>query len=214
MSDELVLYYNPFSRGRIAHWMLEETGAPYRVKLLDFEAAEHKTPEFLAINPMGKIPTLVHSGTVVTEAAAICAYLADAFPATKLAPALDDRARGTYYRWLFFGAGCIEPALVDRMFSRPPPERASAVGYGSYDDTVHALETAIEPGPFILGDRFSAADVYISSQIGWGMMTKGLDPRPAFQAYVERTTARPAFRRFVAQSEEFAKQLKAKNHPK
>ena len=195
MSDELVLYHNPMSRGRIVHWMLEEVGVPYRIELLDFEKRQHKTPEYLAINPMGKIPTLVHRGTVVTEAAAICAYLADAFPAAGLAPAPSDPARGTYLRWLFFGAGCLEPAITDRMLSRPAAERPSAVGYGTYDAVIAALEKAIAPGPYLLGERFSAADVYIASGIGWGMMAKAIDPTPTFGAYVARATARPAAKR-------------------
>jgi glutathione S-transferase len=207
--SEITFYHNPMSRGRIAHWMLEEVGVPYTVKLLDFEKQEHKSPEFLAINPMGKLPTIVHGKTVVTEAAAVCAYLADAFPAAKLAPAIDDPARGTYYRWLFFGAGCVEPAVTDRMFSRPPA-RPAALGYGSYDDTMAALEYAVSQGDYILGDRFSAADVYVSSALGWGLMTKGIDPRPAFQAYVERTHQRPAVKRMMEQNEKFAQQLKAK----
>ena len=191
MSDEIIFYHNPQSRGRMAHWMLEEIGAPYRIEILDFANGEHKKPAYLAVNPMGKIPTIVHRGVVVTEVAAICAYLADAFPAAKLAPALDDPRRGTYLRWLFFGAGCVEPALVDHMFKRPV-EKASAVGYGSYDDTVNALEKAITPGPWILGDTFSAADVYIGSQIGYGLMTKALEPRPSFGEYIKRAMARPA----------------------
>jgi glutathione S-transferase len=195
MADQVVFYHNPMSRGRIVHWMLEELGVPYDVRVLDFDKREHKTPEYLAINPMGKIPAIVHRGTVVTEAAAICAYLADAFPQAELAPALDDPARGTYYRWLFFGAGCIEPALIDKMFARPPVERQSAVGYGNYEDALSALEKAVTPGPFILGERFSAVDVYVGSEIGWGLMTKGLEPRPAFQAYFERCAARPAHKR-------------------
>jgi glutathione S-transferase len=209
MSDEIIFYHNPMSRGRIAHWMLEEVGAPYRVELLDFKSQEHKRPEYLALNPMGKIPTIVHRDTVVTESGAICAYLADAFPAAGLAPALDDPARGTYYRWLFFGAGCVEPALVDRMFERPAA-RKSGLGYGSYEDTLHALEVAITPGPYILGEGFSAADVYISSQIGWGAITKTLNPTPAVQAYLARCRERPAFQRFVARGEALAAQLKAK----
>src|SRR5688500_18243314 len=103
MGDEIVFYHNPLSRGRIAHWMLEEVGAPYRIELLDLEKGEHKKPAYLAINPMGKIPTITHRGVVITEAADICTYLADAFPAAKLAPSIDDPARGTYLRWLFFG---------------------------------------------------------------------------------------------------------------
>ena len=199
MTDRVTFYHNPMSRGRIVHWMLEEVGAPYDVKILDFEKREHKSPEYLAINPMGKIPAIVHRGTVVTEAGAICAYLADAFPKAGLAPALDDPARGTYFRWILFGAGCVEPALVDHMFKRPPPDRQAALGYGSYADTLNALEKALAPGPFILGEQFSAADVYIGSEIGWGMMAKSLEPRPAFQEYFARVCARPAYKRISAQ---------------
>jgi glutathione S-transferase len=206
--SEITFYHNPMSRGRIAHWMLEEVGAPYTVQLIDFEKQENKSPQFLAINPMGKLPTIVHRKTVITEAAAVCAYLADAFPAAKLAPALDDPARGTYYRWLFFGAGCVEPAIMDRMLSRPSG-RSASLGYGSYEDTLNALEQAVGNGEYILGDRFSAADVYVSSQIGWGMMTKGIEARPAFQAYVERTNQRPAVKRITEQNEKFTQQLKA-----
>jgi glutathione S-transferase len=200
MSDEITFYTNPVSRGRIVHWMLEEVGAPYRVVRLDFEKKEHKAPEYVKLNPMGKVPTIVHRGVVVTEAPAICAYLADAFPAAKLAPPLDDPARGTYYRWLFFGHGCFEPALIDRMFTRPDPDPPGAFGYGTYADTIRALEAAITPGPFILGDRFSAVDVYAASGIGFGFQRNALEPRPAFTAYLGRCTDRPAFKRFAAQS--------------
>jgi glutathione S-transferase len=195
MTDELVLYTNPMSRGTIAHWMVEEVGVAYRLELLRFDKGEHKRAEFLAINPMGKVPTLVHGKTVVTEAAAICTYLADAFPQAGLAPQLNDPARGTYLRWLFFGAGCVEPALVDRSSARPEV-RSSTLGYGSYDDTLNALQFALTPGPFILGDTFSAADVYIGAEIGWGLMTKSLEARPRFIEYSERCKARPAYQRF------------------
>jgi glutathione S-transferase len=207
MSDEIVFHHNPMSRGRIAHLMLEEVGAPYRIVLHSFDRREHKTPEYLAINPMGKIPAIEHRGVVVTEAAAICAYLADAFPAAGLAPAPTDPARGPYMRWLFFGAGCIEPAMTDRALQRPPVERPSTIGYGSYEDVLGALETAVTPGPFILGDRFSAADVYVGSQIGWGLMTKALEPRPVFVSYAARLRDRPAFARMAAQVEELAKKV-------
>lgn len=198
MSDELVLYYNPQSRARIAHWMLEEVGVPYRLERIDLDNREHKSERFLAINPMGKIPTLVHRGVVVTESAAICAYLADAFPAAGLAPAIDDPARGTYYRWLFFGAGCIEPATADKLFGRQP-ERPSTSGYGTYEDTINTLEKAVTPGPYLLGERFTAADVYIGSQIGYGMLVKAIEPRPAFHANQAAIGKRPAFQRFMAQ---------------
>jgi glutathione S-transferase len=207
--DTIVFYTNPMSRGRMVHWMLEEVGAPYRVELLSFDKKEHKSPAYLKVNPMGKVPAIVHRGTVVTEVAAICTYLADAFPQAGLAPRIDESARGTYLRWLYFGAGCIEPALIDRMFSRPMPDRPGAIGYGSYDDVMQTLELAIKPGPHILGERFSAADVYIGAQIGWGMTTKAIDPRPSFQAYLGHLSQRPAFKRFNEQTEKLAAQMKA-----
>lgn len=208
MSESIVFYHNPMSRGRIAHWMLEEVGEPYHVELVSFDKGAHKKPAFLAINPMGKIPAIVHRGTVITEAAAICTYLADAFPKAQLAPALDDPARGTYLRWLFFSAGCVEPAVTDKMFSRPQVDRPGALGYGNYDDVLNTLEKAITPGPFILGERFSAADVYAGSQIGWGMMTRSIEPRAAFQSYLARCSERPAFKRFTEQDNRLAEEIK------
>ena len=194
---DITFYTNPQSRGRIVHWLLEELGVPYDMNILDFEKGDHKKPEYLKINPMGKVPAVVHRGVVVTEAAAICTYLADAYPEAGLAPALNDPQRGTYLRWLFFGAGCIEPAIVDKLFARPPVERKGAVGYGSYDDTLNALETALTPGPFILGERFSVADVYVGAQVQWGLMVKGLDPRPKFQQYAERIAQWPALSKLL-----------------
>jgi len=163
MSDEITFYHNPQSRSQMVHWMLEEAAAPYKIMPIDFAKSEHKAPAFLEINPMGKIPTIVHRGTVVTETAAIIAYLADAFPKAGLAPATDDPRRGAYYRWLFFGAGCFEPALLDTVMKRAPVERKSAVGWGSYEDVLSTLKTALATGPYLLGDEFTAADVYI----GW-----------------------------------------------
>ncbi|MFT3923354.1 MAG: glutathione S-transferase family protein [Myxococcales bacterium] len=213
MSDELLFYHNPFSRGRIVQWMLEEVGAPYRVELVRLDQREQKRPEYLAVNPMGKIPTIVHRGVVITEAAAICTYLADAFPETKLAPALTDPARGTYLRWLFFGAGCIEPALADKLLERPAPapERSSALGYGSYENVLATLEKAVSPGPHILGDAFSAADVYVGSAIGFGLGSKAIEPRPAFMSYLAKLSERPAYKRANAKNEAFAAELKAKS---
>jgi glutathione S-transferase len=209
MAEEITFYHNPMSRGRIIHWMLEEVGVPYRVELVDLQKNEQKLPKFLAINPMGKLPAIVHRGVVVTECAAICVYLADAFLAAQLAPRLDDPARGTYLRWMFFGAGCVDPGLIDRMLARPVPERVGAVGYGRFEDMTNVLEKAITPGPYILGERFSAADLYIGGQIGFGLMMKTLDARPQFQAYVARCTDRPAYKRAMAQGEEFATRMKA-----
>jgi glutathione S-transferase len=147
---------------------------------------------------MGKVPTIVHRGVVVTETPAICMYLADAFPQAGLAPALGDPQRGTYLRWFFFAAGCFEPALVDKMLNRPPVERKTALGYGTYEDTMNTLETAVSPGPFVLGSRFSAVDVYIASQIGWGLYVKSLEPQPWMLNYLKHTGERPAYKRVNA----------------
>ena len=214
MSDTILFYHNPQSRASMAHWMLEEVGADYEVRHIDFNAGENRTPEFLAVNPMGKIPTIVDRGTVVTETAAIIAYLADRFPQAGLAPATGSPERGTYYRWLFFGAGCIEPAMLDKMMNRPDIERKGAVGYGSYDDTVDTIEKALRPGPYLLGDRFSAADVYIASELGWGGMfgAPRIKDSPVIRAYVERCTARPAYRRSKGQPAQ-AELEEAEAHP-
>ena len=209
MSDEVIFYHNPMSRARMIHYMLEEVGAPYRVELISLQKGEQKQPAFLKINPMGKLPAIVHRGVTVTETAAICAYLADAFPAAQLAPRLDDPARGTYLRWMFFGASCVDPGIIDRMLHRPTPEQTGALGYGTFENMAVVLEQAITPGPWILGDRFSAADVYIGSQINFGMMTKVLEPRPSFTAYAERISQRPAFKRFDAQTNQMMAQQQA-----
>jgi len=208
MGDEVVFYSSPMSRGRIVHWMLEEVGAPYRFEVVNLETKDHKKPEYLAVNPMGKVPSIVHRGTVVTECAAICAYLADAFPAARLAPPTDSPARGTYYRWLFFGGCSFEPAIIDRMLSRPPASRPGALAYGCYEDAVETLAKALTPGPCILGREFSAADVYIASQVAFGMMTKSLEPRPVFQEYTSRLQQRPAYKRFMEKSDQLAAQMK------
>ena len=208
MSEALVFYSSPMSRGRIVHWMLEEVGVPYRFEVVNLESQDQKKPDFLAVNPMGKVPAIVHRGTVVTECGAICAYLADAFPAARLAPPVDSPLRGTYYRWLFFGGTCVEAAVIDRMLSRPPASRPGALGYGSYDDTVATLERALTPGPYILGPQFSAADVYVGSQIGFGMMMKALEPRPAFKDYLDRVQERPAYKRFMEKSDQIAAEMK------
>lgn len=209
MADEVVFYHWPQSRARMVHWMLEEIGAPYRVELVNLEKGEHKAPAFLAINPMGKLPTIKHRGTVVTETGAILAYLADEFPAAALAPHIGDPARGAYLRWMFFAAACVDPALIDRMLARPVPEHVGAVGYGRYEHVVDALDKALTPGPYLLGERFTAADLYIGSQIGFGAMTKALELRPAFQSYLGRVTARPAYKRAIEQGEAMIAKAKA-----
>jgi glutathione S-transferase len=192
MSEEIVFYTNPMSRGRIVRWMLEEVGQPYRTEVLDY-GTTMKAPAYLAINPMGKVPAIRHRGVTVTECAAICTYLADAFPAAGLAPASDDPARGTYLRWLFFGAGPMEAAVTAKSLGLlAPADKAGMAGYGAFDQMVDALETAIEAGPYILGERFSAADVYVGAQIGWGLQFRTLPERDAFTAYAGRIMTRPA----------------------
>jgi len=192
MSDELVFYTHPMSRGRIARWMLEEVGAPYRTEIMDY-ATTLKAQAYLAINPMGKLPAITHRGVVVTEAAAICAYLADAFPAAGLAPPAGDKARAPYFRWLFFAAGPVEAVVTAKMLGvNIKPEQKRMVGFGDAADTMNALEGAVKGRDFIAGDRFSAADVYVASQLGWGMQFGSIEKRPAFEAYVGRHQGRPA----------------------
>jgi glutathione S-transferase len=191
MADEFVFYTNPMSRGRIVRWMLEEIGRPYRTELLDYGAM--KGPAFLAVNPMGKVPALRHGEVVVTETAAICAYLADAFPQAGLAPAPGDPLRGAYYRWMFFAAGPVEAAVTNKAFGFAVPEgREGMAGYGSFAAVMDALEGAVSHGGYLVGDRFSAADLYLGSQIGWGMMFGTMEKRPAFEAYFARIASRPA----------------------
>jgi glutathione S-transferase len=195
MADELVLYTNPRSRGRMARWMLEEVGQPYRTEVLDF-GATMKAPAYLAINPMGKVPALRHGDAVVTEVAAICAYLADAFPQTALAPPPGDRLRAPYYRWLFFAAGPVEAAVSNKALGfAVPPERESMMGYGSLERVMKVLEAAVSHSDYLVGGRFSAADVYVGSQIGFGLMFGMIETRPAFQQYWQRLSARPAYTR-------------------
>lgn len=192
MADELVFYTNPMSRGRIVRWMLEEVGQPYRTELLDY-GTTMKGAEYLGINPLGKVPALRHGDTVVTEAAAICCYLADAFPAASLAPPPGDRLRGPYYRWMFFAAGPLEAAATNQALGvSVPAERKPMVGYGDLPAMLSVLEGALAGHDYLLGDRFSAADVYVGSHIGWGMRFGTIEKRPAFERYFERLSSRPA----------------------
>ena len=194
MAKELVFYTNPMSRGRIVRWMLEEVGTAYRTQVVEF-GAEMKSADYLAVNPMGKVPAIRHGDVMVTETAAICAYLADAFPEMDLAP--PTHARGAYYRWLFFAAGPFEAATTDRMLGAAPTrQQEGMVGYGSAETVVGALEHALTSGDYIAGDRFSAADVYVGSHVQWGMnMTGMLQKKPVFVDYWARLSGRAAFLR-------------------
>ena len=194
MAEELVFYSNPMSRGRIARWMLEEVGQPYDTVILGY-GPDMSAPDYRALNPMRKVPTVTHGDKTVTECAAICAYLADAFPEAGLL----GQDRAAYFRWLFFAAGPVEAAVTNRALGvEVPPEKRGFVGYGDYDRVVDTLETALAGTPYLAGDRFSAADVYAGSQIGWGVKFGSLPPRPSFTAYWDRLTARPAYQRAAA----------------
>jgi glutathione S-transferase len=200
MSKDIVFYTNPYSRGGIVHWMLEEVGCDYRAEVLEF-GPPMKSAAYLAINPMGKVPAITHGDIVVTEAAAICAYLADAFPEAGLAPGPE--SRGEYYRWLFFAAGCLEPAISNRSAGwNPVPGMQPRFGYGSYEATLDTLANGVAGKTYIAGDRFSAADVYVGSILGWGMQFGGIEKRPEFEAYWNGLRDRPAALRADAQSEE------------
>ena len=209
MADELVFYTNPQSRGRIIRWMLEEVGQPYKTEVLDY-ASTMKGSAYLAINPMGKVPALRHGNAVVTETAAICAYLADAFPQAKLAPPPADRLRAPYYRWMFFAAGPVEAAISNKALNFVvPPGRERMMGYGTYEQTMDALEGAVSKGKYILGDEFSAADVYVGSAIGFGLMFGTIEKRPAFEQYWQRLSTRPACSRAKELDDAAAAQQKA-----
>jgi glutathione S-transferase len=192
MTDELVFYTNPMSRGRIVRWMLEEVGHPYRTELLDYDTTM-KAPAYLSINPMGKVPAIRHGDAVVTECAAICAYLADAFPDAALAPPPGDLHRAPYYRWLFFAAGPVEAAVTNKALNVVVPDgREKTVGYGRFADVMNTLEAAVSHGDYLAGGSFTAADVYVGSQIGFGLMFGTVEKRPAFERYWARISARPA----------------------
>ena len=193
MTATLTFYTNPMSRGQIARWALEETGQPYEQVILDY-ASSMKAPAYRAINPMGKVPALRHGDVIVTECAAICAYLADAFPDAGLAPAPHERA--DYYRWLFFGAGPVEQAVTDKaMGFAPTADQGRMAGYGSYDLMVDVLEAKLAGSAYACGERFTAADIYLGSQVIWGTQFGTLPSRAAFAAYAARLTDRPAYRR-------------------
>ncbi|WP_027672851.1 glutathione S-transferase family protein [Rheinheimera baltica] len=188
----LTLYTNPNSRGRIVRWLLEELNVPYDIKVLQY-GDEIKAADYLALNSMGKVPAITHGEVVVTETAAICAYLADQFADRQLAPALDSAERGTYYRWLFFAAGPLEMATSAKAFNwRLDADNAQSVGCGLYQDTLNTLESALTQSLYICGQQFTAADVYVGSHIHWGLMFNTLESRPAFTEYVQRLQARKA----------------------
>jgi glutathione S-transferase len=193
---KLVLYHAAPSRSSIVHWMLEELGQPYELQMLSFKKGENRQPAYLAVNPMGKVPALKHGDTVITEAAAICTYLADEFPQAGLNIPVGDPRRGTYLKWLFFGPSCVEPAITERAFPRKEPPARSALGFGDFDTVVDVLAKATAAAsPYLLGHKFTAADVIIGSGLRWGTMFKLLPDRAEFKPYLATLAERPALRR-------------------
>jgi glutathione S-transferase len=192
MPDDLVLYTNPRSRGAMARWMMEELGQPCRTEPMGY-GPPMRTPEFLALNPMGKVPVLTHGPRVITEVAAICAYLAGAFPAARLGPETPDES-ARFWRWIFFAAGPVEAAITHRaMGFVVPADKRGLAGYGTPDLAIDTLEGAVGQSDWIAGDRFTAADVHVGSHVTWGLMFGTFPDRPAFTAYRDRLVARPAW---------------------
>ena len=201
---KLTLYHAAPSRSSIVRWMLEELGEPYDLHLLSLSKGEQAKPDYLVINPMGKVPALKHGDTVITEAAAICTYLADEFPHARLNVPVGDPRRGTYLKWLFFGPSCIEAAMMDRAAPRKEEPRRGMIGYGDFDTAMNVVAKAVEPGPYLLSEHFTAADVVVGSTLRSGMMFKLIPERPEFKAYVARLEQRPALQRATEADQKLA----------
>ncbi|RBP85083.1 glutathione S-transferase family protein [Marinomonas rhizomae] len=188
----ITLYHAPQTRGTGVLVLLEELGVPYEMKVLNFKAGENQQPEFLAINPLGKFPTLVHNGTVVTEQVACYLYLADLFPEKGLAPALNDPKRGAYLRWMAYQGSSFEPALIDKAFNRSPVE-ATQLSYGSFDKMLKTLFDQIAKGPYLLGEQLYAVDILWGISLKWCRMFGLITTNPVVDAYIDRVISRPAF---------------------
>jgi glutathione S-transferase len=201
---DLVLYHASPSRSSVALWMLEEVGQPYDVELLSLSKGENMKAEYLAVNPMGKVPALVHKGVAITEVAAICTYLADEFPDARLAVPTGTPRRGVYLKWMFFGPGCLEPAVTDRAAPRKDPARRAMLGYGDFDTTMNVIADQVARAPYLMGDQFTAADVLIGANLRWGMIFKMIPERKEFVDYVARLTVREACQRAEAKDKAFA----------
>ena len=194
MAEPVTLYHASPSRSSTILWLLEEIGQPYTVKQVDIREGRHRSAAFLGLNPLGKVPTIVHDGAVITETGAIATYLADAYPTARLAPLIGHKDRGAYLRWLFFYGSSYEPAIIDKAMKR----EAGATGmspYGSFDAVIDTTAKALAKGPYLLGDTFSAADVVLGSGLAWTMGFGLVPKRPEFEAYVAHLDARPARKR-------------------
>jgi glutathione S-transferase len=201
----LTLYHIAPSRSSTVLWMLEEIGEPYDIHLLSMKKGTNREPAYLAINPMGKVPALRHGEAVITESAAICCYLADEFPKASLNVPIGHTQRGPYLKWLFFGPGVLEAAILDRSFPRTGEAPRAALGYGDFDTAMDVLARAVSPGPFLMGEKFTAADVVIGTGLRWGTAFKLIPERKEFIDYIGRLTDRPAAKRALAKDDELAK---------
>jgi len=199
--QRLSFFHSPQSRSAGTRALLEELGADYELRVLDLKAGEQREPAYLAVNPMGKVPAIRHAGALITEQPALFIYLADLYPAAKLAPPLGDPLRGPYLRWLVFYGSCFEPAVVDKSMQREPAP-PSVCGYGDYDTMLKTLTDQLEQGPWLLGDTFSAADVLWGTALNWTTMFKLVPELPVIRAYVDRVLARPAMQRAAARDAE------------
>ena len=202
---DLTLYHIAPSRSSVVHWMLEEIGEPFELHVLNSKTGENRQPDYLAINPMGKAPALRHGDVIITELAAICCYLADAFPQAKLNVPLGDPRRGPYLKWLFFNPGALEPAIIDRTFKRVEDAPRQALGYGDFNTTMEVVARAVTPGPFLLGEQFTTADLVIGSSLCWSIKFNLIPDRQEFTDYIARFADRPALKRATARDEEIAK---------
>ena len=209
-TSPVTFFHAPNSRSATTRALFEELGVPFDMVSLDLKRSEQRSPEYLAINPMGKVPAIRHEGALITEQPAIMLYLADLYPEKHLAPTIDDPLRGPYLRWMVFYGSCCEPAMMDRAFDRAPAPQMQC-GYGDYDSVMHVIAEQLQhaqqnQGPWLLGERFTAADVLWGCALNFGMMFKLVPDWPVFRDYVERVQARPAIRRARELDEALAKE--------
>lgn len=205
----ITFFHSPNSRSQVTHALLEELDVPYDMVALNMQADEQRSPEYLAINPMGKVPAIRHGETLITEQPAIMMYLADLYPEKNLAPAIGDALRGAYLRWMVFYGSCYEPAIMDRSMPERAPLPRMQCGYGTYDDVMNVLAAQLETGPWLLGERFTAADVLWGTALNYGFLFKLVPDLPAFKAYVERVMTRPAIVRALEKDQALAAKQKA-----
>ena len=206
--NRITLFYSPQTRASGIRVILEELGAPYDLTVMNMKIGENREPEFIAVNPLGKVPTIRHHGTVITEQVAIAIYLGDLFPEAGLAPPVNDPQRGTYLRWLVYYAACFEPAVMDKFAQHEPADPIQSV-YGDFDSMLRTLEAALADGPWILGERMSVADVLWGIALNWTMMFKLVPERPVFREFADRVTARPAFIKVAKEDERLAAEHQA-----